>query len=332
MEFLPNILFFIILLVGIGFFIKNIRSIINNITLGKDIQRNDKPWERLKNMTLLALGQSKMIDKPISGILHVIVYIGFVIINIELLEIVVDGLFGTHRVFAYYMGGFYDFLIASFEILAFLVVIAVIIFWTRRNIMKIKRFLNPEMIGWPKKDADFILYFEIVLMFLFLSMNAVDGILQELNTPNYIKAGFYPISVFLQPLYKGLSIPSLILLERTFWWLHIIGILIFLNYLYYSKHLHILLAFPNTYYANLESKGKFKNNSIVTDEVKKMMDPNIDPFSADNDNLVPEKFGVSDVTDMNWVQLMNAYTCTECGRCTSECPANQTGKNFPQEK
>ena len=283
-------------------------------------------------MTLLALGQSKMIDKPISGILHVIVYIGFVIINIELLEIVVDGLFGTHRVFAYYMGGFYDFLIASFEILAFLVFIAVIIFWTRRNIMKIKRFLNPEMIGWPKKDADFILYFEIVLMFLFLSMNAVDGILQELNTPNYIKAGFYPISVFLQPLYKGLSIPSLILLERTFWWLHIIGILIFLNYLYYSKHLHILLAFPNTYYANLESKGKFKNNSIVTDEVKKMMDPNIDPFSVDNDNSVPEKFGVSDVTDMNWVQLMNAYTCTECGRCTSECPANQTGKKLSPRK
>ena len=332
MEFLPNILFFIILLVGIGFFIKNLRSIINNIKLGKDIQRNDKPWERLKKMTLLALGQSKMIDKPISGILHVIVYIGFVIINIELLEIVVDGLFGTHRVFAYYMGGFYDFLIASFEILAFLVVIAVIIFWTRRNIMKIKRFLNPEMIGWPKKDADFILYFEIVLMFLFLSMNAVDGILQELNTPNYIKAGFYPISVFLQPLYKGLSIPSLILLERTFWWLHIIGILIFLNYLYYSKHLHILLAFPNTYYANLESKGKFKNNSIVTDEVKKMMDPNIDPFSVDNDNSVPEKFGVSDVTDMNWVQLMNAYTCTECGRCTSECPANQTGKKLSPRK
>ena len=332
MEFLPNILFFIILLVGIGFFIKNIRSIINNIKLGKDIQRNDKPWERLKKMTLLALGQSKMIDKPISGILHVIVYIGFVIINIELLEIIVDGLFGTHRVFAYYTGGFYDFLIASFEILAFLVVIAVIIFWTRRNIMKIKRFLNPEMIGWPKKDADFILYFEIVLMFLFLSMNAVDGILQELNTPNYIKAGFYPISVFLQPLYKGLSIPSLILLERTFWWLHIIGILIFLNYLYYSKHLHILLAFPNTYYANLESKGKFKNNSIVTDEVKKMMDPNIDPFSVDNDNSVPEKFGVSDVTDMNWVQLMNAYTCTECGRCTSECPANQTGKKLSPRK
>jgi heterodisulfide reductase subunit C len=332
MELLPNILFFLILLVAIGFFAKNIKSIISNIRLGKDINRKDKPGERFKNMTLMALGQSKMIDKPISGTLHLIVYFGFIIINIELLEIVFDGLFGTHRAFAPYLGSFYDFLIASFEILAFLVVIAVLIFWIRRNIIKIKRFLNPEMVGWPKKDADYILYFEIILMFLFLSMNAVDGILQELNTPNYIKAGFYPISIFLQPLYSSFSVPSLILIERIFWWSHIIGILIFLNYLYYSKHLHILLAFPNTYFANLEEKGKFQNNSVITDEVKKMMDPNIDPFSTDDNNSMPEKFGVSDVTDMNWVQLMNAYTCTECGRCTSECPANQTGKKLSPRK
>ena len=332
MELLPNILFFLILLVAIGFFAKNVKSIISNIRLGKDINRKDKPGERFKNMTLMALGQSKMIDKPISGTLHLIVYFGFIIINIELLEIVFDGLFGTHRAFAPYLGSFYDFLIASFEILAFLVVIAVLIFWIRRNIIKIKRFLNPEMAGWPKKDADYILYFEIILMFLFLSMNAVDGILQELNTPNYIKAGFYPISIFLQPLYSSFSVPSLILIERIFWWSHIIGILIFLNYLYYSKHLHILLAFPNTYFANLEEKGKFQNNSVITDEVKKMMDPNIDPFSTDDNNSMPEKFGVSDVTDMNWVQLMNAYTCTECGRCTSECPANQTGKKLSPRK
>ena len=332
MEFLPNILFFIILSVGVGFFVKNLKSIINNIRLGKDINRKDNPWQRFENMTLLAFGQSKMIDKPISGILHLIVYFGFIIINIELLEIVFDGLFGTHRAFAPYMGSFYDFLIASFEVLAFLVVISVVIFWTRRNIIKIKRFLNPEMVGWPKKDADYILYFEIILMFLFLSMNAVDGILQELNTPNFIKAGFYPISIFLKPLYDGFSVSSLILLERIFWWSHIIGILIFLNYLYYSKHLHILLAFPNTYFANLEEKGRFQNNSVVTDEVKKMMDPNIDPFSVDNGNAIPEKFGVSDVTDMNWVQLMNAYTCTECGRCTSECPASQTGKKLSPRK
>lgn len=332
MELLPNILFFLILLVAIGFFTKNIKSIISNIRLGKDINRKDKPGERFKNMTLMALGQSKMIDKPISGTLHLIVYFGFIIINIELLEIVFDGLFGTHRAFAPYLGSFYDFLIASFEILAFLVVIAVLIFWIRRNIIKIKRFLNPEMAGWPKKDADYILYFEIILMFLFLSMNAVDGILQELNIPNYTKAGFYPISIFLQPLYSSFSLPSLILIERIFWWSHIIGILIFLNYLYYSKHLHILLAFPNTYFANLEEKGKFQNNSVITDEVKKMMDPNIDPFSTDDNNSMPEKFGVSDVTDMNWVQLMNAYTCTECGRCTSECPANQTGKKLSPRK
>tara|TARA_B100000530_G_scaffold85718_1_gene52166 strand:+ start:410 stop:1735 length:1326 start_codon:yes stop_codon:yes gene_type:complete len=332
MELLPNILFFLILLVAIGFFAKNVKSIISNIRLGKDINRKDKPGERFKNMTLMALGQSKMIDKPISGTLHLIVYFGFIIINIELLEIVFDGLFGTHRAFAPYLGSFYDFLIASFEILAFLVVIAVLIFWIRRNIIKIKRFLNPEMAGWPKKDADYILYFEIILMFLFLSMNAVDGILQELNIPNYTKAGFYPISIFLQPLYSSFSVPSLILIERIFWWSHIIGILIFLNYLYYSKHLHILLAFPNTYFANLEEKGKFQNNSVITDEVKKMMDPNIDPFSTDDNNSMPEKFGVSDVTDMNWVQLMNAYTCTECGRCTSECPANQTGKKLSPRK
>ena len=332
MSILPKILFLLILSIGIGFFIRNVRFIIKNIKLGKSIDRSDRPLERWKNMTLLALGQSKMIDKPVSGILHVIVYVGFIIINIELLEIVIDGLIGSHRIFAPYMGSFYDFLIGSFEVLAFLVFLSVIIFWLRRNVIKIKRFLNPEMKGWPKKDADNILYFEIILMFLFLSMNAVDSLLQDLNTPNYIKAGFYPISYFLQPLYNDFSQSTLILLERAFWWAHIIGILIFLNYLYYSKHLHILLAFPNTYYANMNSKGKFKNNSIVTNEVKNMMDPNIDPYSNEVSQPVPEKFGVSDVTDMNWVQLMNAYTCTECGRCTSVCPANQTGKKLSPRK
>jgi heterodisulfide reductase subunit C len=283
-------------------------------------------------MILLALGQSKMVHRPVSGILHIIVYLGFILINIELFEIVLDGLLGTHRVFAPFLGGFYDFLIGTFEILAFLVLLAVIIFWIRRNIIKLKRFMNPEMSGWPKNDADFILYFEIVLMFLFLSMNATDGLLQNLNTPNYIKAGAYPISIYLQPLYDSFSQSSLIILERTFWWLHIIGILIFANYLYYSKHLHILLAFPNTYFANLDSKGRLRNNPNVTKEVKLMMDPNIDPFAPNQSESVPEKFGVSDVKDMNWVQLLNAYTCTECGRCTSECPANQTGKKLSPRK
>ena len=332
MTFIPNVLFFIVFSIGLSLFVVNIKKVISNIRLGKDIDRNDRKKERWINMTLLALGQSKMVHRPVSGILHIIVYVGFILINIELLEIIVDGLLGTHRVFAPYLGGFYNFLIGTFEILAFLVFISVIIFWTRRNIIKLKRFMNPEMKGWPKNDADFILYFEIVLMFLFLSMNATDGLLQDLNTPHYLKAGAYPISIYLQPLYDGFSQSGLIVLERTFWWLHIIGILIFANYLYYSKHLHILLAFPNTYYANLDSKGKFKNNSNVTKEVRLMMDPNIDPFASAPSESPPEKFGVSDVIDMNWVQLLNAYTCTECGRCTSECPANQTGKKLSPRK
>ena len=329
---MPNFLFFIILSIGIGFFVLNIKKLICNIKLGKDIDRYDNKSERWKNMILLALGQSKMIHRPISGVLHVIVYIGFILINIELLEIVTDGLLGTHRVFAPFMGGFYDFLIATFEILAFLVLISVIVFWIRRNMIKIKRFMKPEMKGWPKYDADFILYFEIVLMFLFLSMNATDSLLQDLNTPNYINAGSFPISKYLQPLFNDFSQSNLIILERIFWWLHIIGILIFANYLYYSKHLHILLAFPNTFFANLDSKGRFKNNPTVTKEVKLMLDPNADPYAVNSSDSPPEKFGVSDVIDMNWVQLLNAYSCTECGRCTSECPANQTGKKLSPRK
>ena len=332
MEFIPNFLFFVVFSIGAGLFVTNIKKVFNNIRLGKDINRNDRKKERWINMALLDLGQSKMVHRPVSGILHIVVYVGFILINIELLEIIVDGLLGTHRVFAPYLGGLYNIMIGTFEILAFLVIISVVIFWIRRNIIKLKRFMNPEMKGWPKNDADFILYFEIVLMFLFLSMNATDGLLQELNTINYIKAGAYPISIYLHPLYDSLSQSSLIVLERTFWWLHIIGILIFANYLYYSKHLHILLAFPNTFYANLDSKGRFKNNSNVTKEVKLMMDPNSDPFSVEPSESTPEKFGVSDVTDMNWVQLLNAYTCTECGRCTSECPANQTGKKLSPRK
>ena len=332
MAFIPNVLFFLVFSIGLGLFVTNIKKVFNNIRLGKDVDRNDRKKERWINMALLALGQSKMVHRPVSGILHIVVYVGFILINIELLEIIVDGLLGTHRVFAPYLGGLYNIMIGTFEILAFLVLISVVIFWIRRNIIKLKRFMNPEMKGWPKNDADFILYFEIVLMFLFLSMNATDGLLQDLNTPHYLKAGAYPISIYLQPLYDGFSQSGLIVLERTFWWLHIIGILIFANYLYYSKHLHILLAFPNTYYANLDSKGKFKNNSNVTKEVRLMMDPNIDPFAAAPSESPPEKFGVSDVIDMNWVQLLNAYTCTECGRCTSECPANQTGKKLSPRK
>ena len=284
-------------------------------------------------MFRIAFGQSKMIDKPIVGILHLVVYLGFLIINIELLEILSDGFLGTHRVFAPYLGSFYNFLIGFFEIFAILVIVSVILFLIRRNVIKIKRFWNDEMKGWPKNDANLILYIEIVLMTLFLTMNASDLWLQiNSNYPQYISAGSFPISQFITPLFDSFSIDSVVLIERSAWWLHILGIFLFLNYLYYSKHLHILLAFPNTYFANLESKGKFSNLESVTNEVKMMLDPNADPFAAPSSDQEISKFGASDVFDLSKVQLLNSYTCTECGRCTSECPASQTGKKLSPRK
>tara|TARA_B110000037_G_scaffold101869_1_gene118807 strand:+ start:30669 stop:31973 length:1305 start_codon:yes stop_codon:yes gene_type:complete len=323
MEYIDNFLFAILLVFGIGFFIKNLKKLKRNINLGKDIDRSDRIGERWNNMFRIALGQSKMIRRPVSGVLHIIVYVGFVIINIEVLEIIIDGLFGTHRVLSF-MGGFYSFLIASFEILAVLVLVAVIVFWIRRMIIRIPRFWNKEMKGFPKNDALYILYFEMVLMSLFLIMNATDVHFQELNSGN-------PVSQFVADLFNGFSLETNHLIERTSWWMHIAGILVFLNYLYYSKHLHILLAFPNTFFANLNPQGQFTNDKTVLKEVQMMMDPNTDAFAAPpegEEDEVPEKFGASDVTDLNWVQLMNAYTCTECGRCTSVCPANQTGKEL----
>ncbi len=331
MAYLPNIIFAIILIYAILFFSKNIRSIVRNINRGKPIDRSDQPAKRWGNVFRIALGQSKMVDRPISGILHIIVYVGFVVINIELIEIVLDGLLGTHRIFAPYMGSMYNVLIATFEVFAALVLISVVIFWVRRNAIKIKRFWKPELKGWPKKDADYILYFELILMTLFLSMNATDALLQQRNEPHYIQAGLFPVSQFLAPVFSSLSVATLVMLERTFWWLHITGILIFLNYLYYSKHLHILLAFPNTYFQNLNPLGSFRNNKTVTEEVKLMMDPSADPYAAPAGNVV-DKFGASDVTDLNRIQLLNAYTCTECGRCTDVCPANQTGKTLSPRK
>jgi len=335
MGYLDTILFAIILILGFGFFTINIRKIIRNIKLGQDIDRSDNPKSRWKNMAMIALGQSKMVKRPIAGILHVIVYIGFVIINLELLEIIIDGLFGTHRVFSF-LGTFYDILIASFEILAFLVLVAVLVFYARRNIIKLKRFVHSDLKGWPKSDANYILYFEIVLMSLFLLMNAADLHLQNITGGfgHYSQVGSFPISQFIAPIFNGLSESLVMMIERAVWWMHIIGILIFLNYLYFSKHLHILLAFPNTYFANLNPLGQFDNLESVTKEVKLMMDPNADPYATApiDENAVPSKFGASDVQDLNWVQLLNAYTCTECGRCTSVCPANQTGKKLSPRK
>ncbi|MDW5288642.1 (Fe-S)-binding protein [Formosa sp. PL04] len=328
MSIIPNILFAILLIAGIGFFAINVKKLVRNIKLGRDVDVSDNTSKRWKNMAMIALGQSKMVRRPIAGFLHVIVYVGFVIINIEVLEIIIDGLFGTHRIFST-MGSFYGVLIGSFEVLALLVFVAVTIFWIRRNIIKLKRFWKSEMKGWPKSDGNIILYFEMILMTLFLVMNATDIHFQAMNSGNVI-------SQFIAPLFSNLSEGTLHIVERGAWWLHITGILIFLNYLYFSKHLHILLAFPNTYYGKVKPKGQLDNLEAVTKEVMMMMDPDADPFAAPAEDESGEeevvKFGASDVQDLNWVQLLNAYTCTECGRCTSECPANQTGKKLSPRK
>ena len=331
-SLIPNIIFIALFSFALSLFIKNVKKIYRNINLGISIDRTDNKKTRLIQMLRIAFGQSKMIDKPIVGLLHIVVYVGFLVINIELLEIIVDGALGTHRVFAPFLGSFYDFLIAFFEIFALLVIVSVVIFWIRRNMLNIKRFLSLEMKGWPKNDANIILYVEVVLMVLFLTMNGADLWIQQ-NSPelNYISAGSFPISQYLLPLFDGLSSNVVFIIERSAWWLHIIGILCFLNYLYYSKHLHILLAFPNTYFANLNAKGKFSNLKSVTNEVKMMLDPSIDPYSNASPVEV-SKFGASDVFDLSKIQLLNAYTCTECGRCTSECPANQTGKKLSPRK
>ena len=338
MQIVAQILFVIALVAGIGFFVRNVRRLIRNIKLGREVDRTDNPGERFNKMARIALGQSKMVKRPFAGFLHIIVYLGFILINIEVLEIIIDGIFGTHRVFAF-MGGFYNVLIASFEILALLVLLGVIIFWTRRNISNIYRFLGRELKGWPKNDANYILYFEMILMALFLTMNAADYQLQLNGAEHYASEagimGSFPVSQFLLPLLDGLSNSTLIIIERIAWWAHILGILFFLNYLYYSKHLHILLAFPNVYYSKLTPQGQFDNLEAVKKEVELMMDPNADPFAAPaegEEDEEPEKFGASDIFDLNQVQLLNSYTCTECGRCTSECPANQTGKKLSPRK
>lgn len=318
---IENILFSILLATGAGLFTWNVRKIIRNIQLGKKLNRNDRPAERWKIMAKVALGQSKMLVRLTPALLHIFVYVGFVIINIEVLEIILDGVLGTHRLFAF-LGGFYDFLIASFEILALLVLVGVIAFFIRRNIIYIQRFRQNELNGWPRSDANIILGVEVLLMAAFLTMNASDSILASRNVGHYIAAGSFPVSGFLVPLFDSFSNDSLLLLERFTWWFHIIGILAFLNYLPYSKHFHIILAFPNVYYSNLEAMGHFTNMSAVTNEVKLMLDPSAIPVEIDG----PVKFGAKDVQDLTWKNLLDAYTCTECGRCTDECPANQTGK------
>lgn len=306
------------LITGIAFFFfgRKLMNIRRNIFLGKSLEIKDEPAKRWRNVLILALGQKKMFRNPLVAILHLFVYVGFIIINIELLEIIVDGIAGTHRIFKPYLGSFYDFLINSFEILAALVLLACVVFLLRRNLIRIKRFVQQDLNGWPKTDANLILVIEIILMGCFLTMNAADA------EANYI------LSAYLKPIFSNTSPNTLTIIEHSAWWIHIIGIYAFMNYLPYSKHLHIVLAFPNAYYAPLESKGKMHNMVSIQNEVLYAMQPELAPTSA----AAPEKFGAKDVMDLSWKNLMDAYSCTECGRCSAACPANSTGKLLSPRK
>lgn len=329
MAIVQQVLFFLFTAIAVYFFVKKIKEIRRNIMLGTKEPIHDNSSQRWKNVFLLAFGQKKMFTNPLVAVLHFFVYAGFIIINIEILEIVLDGLLGTHRLFAEWLGGFYQVLISSFEFLAVLVLVAVIVFLARRNITKVQRLNMKELNGWPRNDANIILFFEVVLMSLFLIMNMADYNLQQLGSEHYHQVGGFMISKPLSGLMSGWSEVTLMSVERVCWWLHIAGIFIFMNYLPFSKHLHIVLAFPNAYYASLEVKGKMKNMPEIQKEVLYMMQPEL-AVNADPNAVV--KFGAKDVFDLSWKNLMDAYSCTECGRCTSACPANQTGKKLSPRK
>ncbi len=328
MQILQQILFAIVAIAGIWLFTKNIIAIRRNIFLGKSENLNGDAKLRWKNLFLLALGQKKMFKNPLVAFLHLIIYAGFIIINIEVLEIVLDGILGTHRLFLPLIGELYSFLINFFEVLALSVIAVCIIFLSRRNIVKLKRFISSDLKGWPRSDANYILITEIVLMSLFLLMNSTDRALQLQGSEHYHATGDFLISGMLAPAFSGFSESSLIILERSCWWLHIIGIMAFLNYLPYSKHLHILLAFPNAYYARLEVAGKMENMQSIQNEVLYAMQPELAPTGEQ----AAQKFGAKEVFDLSWKSLLDAYSCTECGRCTAACPANQTGKLLSPRK
>ena len=328
MQYLPQVIFLLLAGFGIGLFTKNILQIRRNILLGKDEALTDNPGLRWKNLLLLALGQKKMFRNPLVAVMHFIIYAGFIIINIEVLEIGLDGLFGTHRLFLDALGSFYTFTIDFFEILAFGVLGVCVVFLIRRNIIKLKRFISHDLDGWPRSDANYILITEIILMTLFITMNATDRALQLLGSEHYRNTGNFLISGLMAPLFANFSTANLILLERSCWWLHITGIFAFLNYLPYSKHLHIMLAFPNAYYTRLLPLGEMDNMQNVQNEVKYMMQPELAPAGE----AQPMKFGAKDIMDLSWKNLLDAYSCTECGRCSAACPATQTGKLLSPRK
>ena len=330
MQYLPQIAFVLIFIAAVWFFSKKVREIRRNILLGKDEPYNDHPDLRWKNLLLLAFGQKKMFRNPLVAVMHFVIYAGFIIINIEVLEIILDGIFGTHRLFAAPLGPFYGFLINFFEILAVGVIIVCVVFLARRNILKLRRFISRDLDGWPRSDANYILITEILLMTLFLTMNATDTVLQQRGYGEYgnHQTGNFVFSQALHPIYSGLSNEAVVTIERFAWWLHIVGILAFLNYLPFSKHLHIVLAFPNAYYARLEPKGKMRNMPSIQNEVLYAMQPEAAPADA----VAPDKFGAKDIFDLSWRNLLDAYSCTECGRCSAACPATITGKALSPRK
>lgn len=330
MQIAQQILFILLSVIAIGLFTKKSKEIIRNIKLGRAETINDNPDQRWRNLLLLAFGQKKMFRNPLVAVLHFFVYAGFIIINIEVLEIVLDGIVGTHRLFAPFLGGVYTFLITSFEILAVLVLLGCLIFLIRRNFIKLKRFISKDLDGWPRSDANYILITEIILMALFLTLNASDTLLQTRGVEHYSAhpTGNFIFSQFLHPLLNGMSNDELLMTERACWWLHIIGIYAFLNYLPYSKHLHIILAFPNTWYGRLQPMGKMENMPAIQNEVLYAMQPELAPTNGEP----PKKFGAKDVADLSWKNLLDAYSCTECGRCSAACPANITGKLLSPRK
>lgn len=336
MQIIQQIIFLIALITAAYFIFKRVSIIKNTILLGKAVDRTDNPSVRLQTMIRIAFGQKKMFDRPVVGIMHFVIYAGFLLVNVEVLEIVLDGILGTHRLFAPFLGGFYSVLINFFEFLAFGVLVVCVIFLVRRNVIKVERLQaqkHRELNGFPIIDANTILIFEIVLMIALLSMNAADSVLQSRNIAHYQQVGSFTISQFLQPIFVNWSETALVIYERTAWWIHILGIMAFALYVTYSKHLHIFLAFPNTYFADLGSKGKISNMPEVTKEVNLMLgiaETNASISEPTSD--APARFGAKDVMDLTWKNLMDAYSCTECGRCTSACPANQTGKALSPRK
>ena len=331
MHIVQQILFILVSGFSIWFFSKKIKEIRRNILLGRDEDISDNRSQRWKNVFLLAFGQKKMFRNPLVAVLHFFVYAGFIIINIEILEIVLDGILGKHRMFAAPLGELYIFIINAFEILAVLVIISCVLFLIRRNIIRLKRFISKDLDGWPRSDANYILIMEIILMSLFLTWNSSDRALQLLGNPNYHDTGAFLISGWLAPNLTELNAQTLVGMERITWWLHIAGVFAFLNYLPWSKHLHILLAFPNAYYSRLEPMGKMENMPEIQKEVLYAMQPELAP-PAGGDTTTPKKFGAKDIADLSWKNLLDAYSCTECGRCSAACPATQTGKILSPRK